>query len=160
MSVYDFSARLLSGEEVSLSRWRGQVLLVVNTASACGYTPQYAGLEDLYEQFGEDGLTVLGFPCNQFGAQEPGDAAEIESFCSLTYGVSFPMFAKIEVNGEGTHPLYAFLKKEKPGLLGSQGIKWNFTKFLTDRNGNVVARYAPKDEPAAIAADIEKVLGT
>ena len=157
-TVFDFTARTLAGQDRPLTDFRGQALLIVNVASKCGFTPQYAGLEALQQRFGGRGFSVLGFPCNQFGAQEPGDAAEIESFCSLTYGVSFPMFAKIEVNGEGTHPLYAFLKKEKPGLLGSQGIKWNFTKFLTDRDGNVVARYAPKDEPAAIATDIEKLL--
>ena len=157
-TVFDFTARTLAGQDRPLTDFRGQALLIVNVASKCGFTPQYAGLEALQQRFGGRGFSVLGCPCNQVGAQEPGDAAEIESFCSLTYGVSFPMFAKIEVNGEGTHPLYAFLKKEKPGLLGSQGIKWNFTKFLTDRDGNVVARYAPKDEPAAIATDIEKLL--
>src|SRR5277367_3348908 len=128
-TVFDFTAQTLAGQDRPLTDFSGQALLIVNVASKCGFTPQYAGLEALQQRFGERGFSVLGFPCNQFGAQEPGDAAEIETFCSLTYGVSFPMFAKIEVNGAGTHPLYAFLKKEKPGLLGSQGIKWNFTKF-------------------------------
>jgi len=158
MSVYDFSARLLSGEEVSLSRWRGQVLLVVNTASACGYTPQYAGLEDLYEQFGEDGLTVLGFPCNQFGGQEPGSSAEIAEFCAGKYRVSFPMFEKIEVNGPDAHPLFKYLKSEKAGLLGTESIKWNFTKFLVDRDGRPVARYAPGTKPEELEAPVRTLL--
>jgi glutathione peroxidase len=158
-TVFDFTAQTLAGQDRPLADFRGQALLIVNVASKCGFTPQYAGLEALQQRFGERGFSVLGFPCNQFGAQEPGDPTEIETFCSLTYGVSFPMFAKIEVNGEGTHPLYAFLKKQKPGLLGSQGIKWNFTKFLADRDGRVLARYAPNVEPEAIAADIDKALG-
>jgi glutathione peroxidase len=158
MSVHDFSARLLNGEEVSLSRWRGQVLLIVNTASACGFTPQYAGLEDLYEQFGGDGLTVLGFPCNQFGEQEPGDAAAISEFCARNYRVTFPLFEKIEVNGPDAHPLFHHLKKEKSGLLGTESIKWNFTKFLVDRGGKVVARYAPQTKPEELEGPIRKLL--
>jgi glutathione peroxidase len=157
-TVYDFSANTLSGQPKALSDFRGQVLLVVNVASKCGFTPQYTGLEALQKQYGERGFAVLGFPCNQFGAQEPGDAAEIQNFCSLTYDVTFPMFEKIEVNGEGTHPLYAFLKKEKKGLLGSEGIKWNFTKFLVGKDGEVIARYAPNATPESISGDIEKAL--
>lgn len=158
MSLYNFSATALTGQEVALSSYRGKVLLIVNTASRCGFTPQYEGLEQLYRQFRERGLEVLGFPCNQFGAQEPGDAAEIAKFCSLNYAVSFPMFARIEVNGEHAHPLYRFLKEAKPGLLGTEAIKWNFTKFLIDRNGAVIQRYAPATKPAEIARDIEALL--
>ncbi len=158
-SVYDFSARLLSGEEVSLDRYRGKVLLIVNVASKCGFTPQYAGLEALYRKHGGAGLVVLGFPCDQFGRQEPGDAAEIERFCSVNYGVTFPMFAKIEVNGPGAHPLYQFLKAQQPGILGTEGIKWNFTKFLVDREGRVAARYAPTDTPERIEREIAPLLG-
>lgn len=158
-SVYDFSAKTLPGPPKALADFRGQVLLIVNVASKCGFTPQYEGLEALQKRYEGRGFQVLGFPCNQFGAQEPGDAAEIGSFCSLTYGVTFPMFEKIEVNGEGTHPLYAFLKKQKKGLLGSEGIKWNFTKFLVGRDGQVIARYAPNATPESLAADIEKALG-
>ncbi|MDR3509906.1 MAG: glutathione peroxidase [Caulobacteraceae bacterium] len=157
-SVYEFKAKALDGQEKSLADYQGQVLLIVNTASKCGFTPQYEGLEALYRGHHAEGLTVLGFPCNQFGQQEPGDAAEIANFCSLTYHVTFPMFAKVEVNGPGTHPLWAFLKKAKAGLLGSQGIKWNFTKFLVDRSGKVVGRYAPTDKPEAIEADIKALL--
>ena len=157
-SVHDFSARLLSGEEVCLSRWRGRVLLIVNTASECGFTPQYAGLQTLYERLEPDGLTVLGFPCNQFGAQEPGGADEIGAFCETNYGVSFPMFEKIEVNGAHAHPLFQYLKKEERGLLGTEGIKWNFTKFLVGRDGEPVARYAPKTTPAELEAPIRKLL--
>ncbi|RVT89486.1 glutathione peroxidase [Sphingomonas crocodyli] len=157
-TVYDFSARSISGEEVSLDQYRGKVLLIVNTASKCGFTPQYDGLEKLHEELSDRGLVVLGFPCNQFGAQEPGDEAEIASFCRLSYDVKFPMFAKIDVNGDATHPLYKWLKTEAKGLLGSEGIKWNFTKFLIDRAGNVVDRYAPTTKPEAIRKDIEKLL--
>ena len=157
-SVYDFTANTLDGRPVSLADYRGKVLLIVNTASKCGFTPQYAGLEELYKRYQDQGLAVLGFPCNQFGAQEPGDAAEIANFCSLTYDVSFPMFAKIEVNGPAAHPLYQYLKKAKKGLLGSEGIKWNFTKFLIDKNGEVVARYAPTDKPEALDGVIQKLL--
>jgi len=156
--IYDFSARLLNGEEVSLSRWRGCVLLIVNTASACGFTPQYAGLEDLYEQFGDDGLVVLGFPCNQFGQQEPGDGRQIADFCARNYRITFPLFEKIEVNGPDAHPLFTWLKKEKSGLLGTESIKWNFTKFLVDRDGAVVARYAPQTKPEELEAPIRKLL--
>ncbi len=158
-TAYDFSATALDGENVALDRYKGTVLLIVNTASKCGFTPQYKGLEALHKEFGKRGFEVLGFPCNQFGAQEPGDAAEIRSFCALNYDVTFPMFAKIDVNGAQTHPLFAYLKQEQPGLLGSQGIKWNFTKFLIDRAGKVVARYAPTVRPEEIMANIEKALG-
>ena len=157
-SIYDFSANTLSGQPKPLSDFRGQALLIVNVASKCGFTPQYEGLEALQKRYAAQGFSVLGFPCNQFGAQEPGDAAEIASFCSLTYDVTFPMFAKIEVNGEGTDPLYAFLKTEKKGLLGSEGIKWNFTKFLVGKDGQVLARYAPNATPESLSGDIEKAL--
>jgi glutathione peroxidase len=157
-SVYDFSAQSLEGRPVSLSDYRGKVLLIVNTASKCGFTPQYEGLEALYKRYADKGLAVLGFPCNQFGAQEPGDAAEIANFCSLTYDVSFPMFAKIDVNGPEAHPLYQYLKKAKKGLLGSEGIKWNFTKFLIDKNGEVAGRYAPTEKPEALEGTIQKLL--
>lgn len=157
-SIYDFSATTIDGRELSLEEFKDKVLLIVNTASKCGFTPQYEGLEKLNRQYAARGLVVLGFPCNQFGAQEPGDAAEIANFCSLTYQVSFPMFAKVEVNGEGTHPLYRFLKEAKPGLLGTEAIKWNFTKFLVDRNGNVVERYAPASKPEELTKAIESLL--
>ena len=157
-TIYDFSARLLNGEETSLARWQGRVLLIVNTASACGFTPQYAGLEDLYEQFGDDGLTVLGFPCNQFGGQEPGTEAEIGAFCEKNYGVTFPMFAKVEVKGADAHQLFQYLTRAKPGLLGTEAIKWNFTKFLIDRDGEPVARYAPQTKPEELEKTIEKYL--
>lgn len=158
MSVYAFSAKTLEGKDKALSDFEGQVLLIVNVASQCGFTPQYAGLEALYRTYKDRGFAVLGFPCNQFGAQEPGDAAEIASFCSLTYDVDFPMFAKVEVNGAGAHPLYGYLKKEKKGLLGSEGIKWNFTKFLVGRDGEVVERFAPTVKPQDMASAIEKLL--
>jgi glutathione peroxidase len=158
MSVYDFAAETLDGKPAALADYRGQVLLIVNTASKCGFTPQYEGLEALYRKHKGKGFAVLGFPCNQFGAQEPGDAAEIANFCSLTYDVSFPMFAKIDVNGPQVHPLYAFLKKEKKGLLGSEGIKWNFTKFLIGRDGEVVERFAPTTKPEALESAVEKLL--
>jgi glutathione peroxidase len=158
MSVYDYSATRLDGTEESLDRYRGQVLLIVNTASQCGFTPQYAGLEALYDNLHHAGLTVLGFPCNQFGAQEPGAEAEIGQFCQKNYGVTFPMFAKIEVNGLGAHPLYKYLKDAKPGLLGSENIKWNFTKFLIDRNGEPVARYAPQTKPEELVEPIRTLL--
>jgi glutathione peroxidase len=157
-TAYDFAASTLDGQPKALSDYRGKVLLIVNVASKCGFTPQYAGLEALQRKYAERGLEVLGFPCNQFGAQEPGDAAEISSFCALTYEVSFPMFAKIEVNGEQAHPLYAFLKQEKPGLLGTEAIKWNFTKFLVGKDGKVAGRYAPNFKPEALEADIEALL--
>ena len=157
-SVYDFSATAIDGSETALEQYRGQALLIVNTASKCGFTGQYAGLEALYRQYTDKPFQVLGFPCNQFGSQEPGKAAEIASFCSMTYGVDFPMFDKVEVNGPGRHPLYAWLTSQKKGLLGTRDIKWNFTKFLTDREGRVVARYGPQVEPEAIRADIEKLI--
>ena len=158
MTVYDYSAQRLDGHEESLSDYRGRVLLIVNTASQCGFTPQYAGLESLYERLHGGGLAILGFPCNQFGAQEPGSEAEIGQFCLKNYGVTFPMFAKIEVNGERAHPLYKYLKDAKPGLLGTEAIKWNFTKFLIDRNGEPVARYAPQVKPDELEAPIRKLL--
>jgi glutathione peroxidase len=156
--VYDFSLTDIHGRPQSLGQYKDKVLLIVNTASQCGFTPQYKGLETLYKKMHARGLEVLGFPCNQFGAQEPGGEEEIESFCEVNYGVTFPMFAKIDVNGKNAAPLYEYLKTAKPGLLGSEAIKWNFTKFLVDRKGKVVERYAPKVEPEAIAADIEKLL--
>jgi glutathione peroxidase len=158
-AIYDFSARDIDGNERSLAEYRGRALLVVNVASKCGFTPQYKGLEALQREYGAQGFDVLGFPCDQFGHQEPGDEAAIRDFCSLTYDVSFPMFGKIDVNGEKAHPLYRWLKSEKRGLLGTEGIKWNFTKFLIDREGQVVDRYAPTDTPEKIAKDLPKVLG-
>ena len=156
-SIYDFSARSLAGEDTPLKRFEGKVLLVVNTASACGFTPQYKGLETLQQRYAARGFSVLGFPCNQFGRQEPGTAAQIEQFCSSNYAVSFPMFDKIEVNGDNAHPLYQYLRREKSGLLGS-AIKWNFTKFLIDRSGRVVGRYAPTTAPEQLTKDIEALL--
>ena len=156
--VYDYKAKSLDGREVALSDYQGKVMLIVNTASKCGFTPQYAGLEEIYRAYQGKGLTILGFPCNQFGHQEPGGAEEISAFCERNYGVTFPMFEKIEVNGANTHPLYQYLKVEKPGLLGTKNIKWNFTKFLVDRTGKVVARFAPTDTPARIRPEIEKLL--
>jgi glutathione peroxidase len=158
MSIYDFSAETLDGQPAPLSAYAGKVVLIVNTASKCGFTPQYAGLEALNRKHRDRGLVVLGFPCNQFGAQEPGDAAEIANFCSLTYEVDFPMMRKIDVNGPGTHPLYAWLKHEKKGFLGSEGVKWNFTKFLVDRKGEVVKRFAPTDTPQSLEGAIEALL--
>ena len=155
--IYDFTAKSLAGEDVSLKRFEGQVLLIVNTASACGFTPQYRGLEALHRQLGPRGFSVLGFPCNQFGSQEPGDARQIEQFCASNYAISFPMFAKIDVNGGQAHPLYQYLKSAKSGLLGSS-IKWNFTKFLIDRSGKVVARHAPTAKPEALTREIEALL--
>ncbi|HEX7271613.1 MAG TPA: glutathione peroxidase [Casimicrobiaceae bacterium] len=157
-SVYDFSVKDIHGKEQKLDRYKDKVMLIVNVASKCGYTPQYKGLEQLYEKLHSRGLEVLGFPCNQFGAQEPGTEKEIESFCELNYGVTFPLFAKIDVNGDGAAPLYKYLKKAKPGLLGTEAIKWNFTKFLVDRKGNVVERYGSNVEPQAMADDIQKLL--
>jgi glutathione peroxidase len=157
-TVYDFTARAIDGSERSLSDYRGQPLLIVNVASRCGFTPQYAGLEALYRKYADKGLVVLGFPCDQFGHQEPGDEAEIRSFCSTRYDVTFPMFAKIEVNGAEAHPLYQYLKQSAKGLLGTEAIKWNFTKFLVDRNGAVVKRYAPTDTPESIEQDLAGVL--
>jgi glutathione peroxidase len=157
-AITDFHVRAADGSDADLSAYAGQVLLIVNTASKCGFTPQYEGLEALHRRYATREFEVLGFPCNQFGAQEPGDAAEIARFCSLTYDVTFPVFAKIEVNGDGADPLYAELKRQAPGLLGSKAIKWNFTKFLVDRSGKVAGRYAPTTKPEDIAADIEKLL--
>jgi len=159
MSIYDLQADALDGKPVSFRRYKGKVLLIVNVASRCGFTPQYEGLEQLYRRHRKAGLEVLGFPCDQFGHQEPGDAEEIRRFCTTSYDVTFPLFAKIEVNGPGTHPLFALLKRARPGLLGSEGIKWNFTKFLVDRDGEVVARYAPTDTPEQIEKDILPLLG-
>ena len=157
-SIYDFSAETLDGRPAPLGDYRGKVVLIVNTASKCGFTGQYAGLEKLYKRFRDRGLVVLGFPCNQFGSQEPGNAAEIASFCSLTYDVQFPMMRKIDVNGPKAHPLYAYLKKAKKGVLGTESIKWNFTKFLVDRNGQVTSRFAPNVEPRALEGAIEALL--
>ena len=156
--IHDFSARTIEGAEQSLAAYRGKVLLIVNVASRCGFTPQYTGLEALQRKYADRGFAVLGFPCDQFGAQEPGDENEIKNFCRLNYDVTFPMFAKIEVNGAGAHPLYSHLKSSAKGLLGSESIKWNFTKCLVDRSGKVLKRYAPQDKPEAIAADIEAAL--
>lgn len=156
--IHQISATRLDGTPQSLADYAGKVLLIVNTASHCGFTPQYKGLEELYQRYRERGLVVLGFPCNQFGAQEPGSEAEIGSFCEKNYGVSFPMFAKIEVNGDNAHPLYRHLKQQARGLLGSEAIKWNFTKFLVSRDGAEIERYAPATAPAALAADIERLL--
>ena len=157
-SIYDFEAQSITGQPVALSEHRGKVLLIVNTASACGFTPQFAGLEELWQSFGVRGLVVVGFPSNQFGGQDPGANEEIASFCQLNYGVSFPMMAKVEVNGSGAHPLWKWLTAEAPGLLGSKAVKWNFTKFLVGRDGRVIKRYAPTDTPASLKADIEEAL--
>ena len=156
--IYDFAVKDIHGKEQKLERYRDKVMLIVNVASKCGFTPQYKGLEALYQKMHSRGLEVLGFPCNQFGAQEPGSEREIEQFCELNYGVTFPLFAKIDVNGGDAAPLYEYLKKARPGLLGTEAIKWNFTKFLVDRKGNVVERYGSNVEPETIAGDIEKLL--
>jgi glutathione peroxidase len=157
-SFYDLSAQRLDGSMQSLAELKGKVVLVVNVASKCGFTPQYAGLEALWRKYHQRGLVILGFPCNQFGHQEPGDAEDIGKFCSLTYDVTFPMFGKVDVNGAGTHPVYQHLKAEAPGVLGTEGIKWNFTKFLIDKSGKVVQRFAPTDKPEDLAKDIEQLL--
>ncbi|MBK1685341.1 glutathione peroxidase [Rhodoferax fermentans] len=157
-TVYDFEALSIDGKPVPLNQFKGQAMLIVNTASACGFTPQFAGLEKLHETYGAKGLVVLGFPCNQFGAQDSGSNGEIAQFCQRNYGVSFAMMAKIDVNGSGAHPLYQWLCKEAPGLLGSKAIKWNFTKFLVGKDGAVLKRYAPTDTPASLAKDIEAAL--
>jgi len=159
MNVYDFSARRIDGTDESLERYRGLALLIVNVASRCGFTPQYKGLQALHERYAPRGFAVLGFPCDQFGHQEPGSEAEIAQFCELNYGIRFPLYGKIEVNGEGAHPLYRYLKHARPGLLGSEAIKWNFTKFLVDRDGTVVRRYGPNDTPAQIENDVLPLLG-
>ncbi len=156
--VDDFEVLQINGQPLSLRQFKGRVLLIVNTASACGFTPQFAGLEALHKTYGPQGLVVLGFPCNQFGAQDPGSNDEIAAFCQLNYGVSFPMMARIEVNGANAHPLYQWLEAEAPGLLGSKSIKWNFTKFLLGKDGTVLKRYAPTDTPASLASDIEAAL--
>ncbi|WP_151174004.1 glutathione peroxidase [Pseudoalteromonas ruthenica] len=158
MSIYQFNAVNNRGEQVSLEQYRGKVLLIANTASKCGFTPQYQGLNALYQDFENKGLVVLAFPCNQFGAQEPGDDAQISEFCELNYGVSFPVMTKVDVNGADAHPLFSYLKQQAPGVLGSKAIKWNFTKFLVDQQGQVVKRYAPTTKPEAIRADIEQLL--
>jgi len=158
MTVHDYSARTIDGEDRKLSDYKGKVMVIVNTASKCGFTPQYKGLETMFREFRGKGLVVLGFPCDQFGHQEPGDENEIKQFCSLNYDVSFPMFSKVDVNGDHAHPLFKYLKNEAPGLLGSRGIKWNFTKFLVDKSGKVVKRYGSIDKPESMIKDIEKLL--
>jgi glutathione peroxidase len=158
MSIYNFQAQSIDGQNVDLSRYRGQVMLIVNTASACGFTPQFTGLEKLHQQYGPQGLAVIGFPCNQFASQDPGDNEQIAGFCQRNYGVSFQMMGKIDVNGNNAHPLYQWLKQEAPGFLGTEGIKWNFTKFLIGRDGRVIKRYAPQDTPEKIAKDVEAAL--
>jgi glutathione peroxidase len=158
MNVYDFEAKTIEGQAQRLDTYRGKPLLIVNVASKCGFTPQYKGLEAMYRKLRDRGLVVLGFPCDQFGHQEPGDESEIQSFCSTTYDVSFPMFAKVEVNGPNAHPLYQHLKSASPGVLGTEGIKWNFTKFLIDKNGEVVKRYGSVDTPEKIEKDVERLL--
>ena len=158
-SLFDIPVATLAGDMTDLSSFRGKVLLIVNTASQCGFTPQYAGLETLYKKYKDQGFAVLGFPCNQFGAQEPGDSAEIANFCEKNYGVTFPMFGKVDVNGPGAHPLFVKLKGEAPGILGTEGIKWNFTKFLLDKKGSVVSRHAPTTSPDMLEAEIGTLLG-
>jgi glutathione peroxidase len=158
MSTYDFTAQDIAGKEVDLAQYKGKVLLIVNTASNCGFTPQYKGLEQVYEQFKDQGAVVLGFPCNQFGGQEPKGEAEIGAFCEKNFGVTFPLFSKVDVNGASAHPLFQHLKKAAPGLLGTEGIKWNFTKFLIKKDGSVYKRYAPNTTPQELVADIEKLL--
>ncbi len=158
MSLYDFDAQSIDNQTVPLLRYKGQVMLIINTASACGFTPQFTGLEKLHKTYGDQGLTILGFPCNQFASQDPGDNAQIANFCQKNYGVSFQMMSKIKVNGSDAHPLYQWLTAEAPGILGSKGIKWNFTKFLIGRDGRVIKRYAPQDSPERIAKDIEAAL--
>ena len=157
-SIYDFEARQINGQDIALSEYRGKVMLIVNTASKCGFTPQFGGLEELHKAYTGKGLVVLGFPCNQFGSQDPGADGEIAEFCQVNYGVSFPMMSKIDVNGPAAHPLYKWLSAEAPGLLGSKSIKWNFTKFLVGKDGQVIRRYAPTDKPADLAKDVEAAL--
>ncbi len=158
MSVYSYSVKTIKGEEVSLEQYKGKVLVIVNTASKCGFTPQYKGLQELYEKYKDRGVEILGFPCNQFGGQEPGSEPEIESFCELNYGVAFPMFAKVDVKGDHADPLFAYLASEAPGLLGSKGIKWNFTKFLVNKEGAVVKRFAPQTAPADLEKELEALI--
>jgi len=160
MNVYDFKAKTIDGKEISLQDFKGKALLIVNVASKCGFTGQYEGLENLYKKHKDQGFEILGFPCNQFGSQESGSEAEIKSFCSLTYGVDFPMFSKVDVNGANAHPLYKYLTSEKPGILGTEAIKWNFTKFLIGKDGEPVKRYGSADKPESLEADVEKVLKT
>lgn len=157
-NFFELSAKNAQGQEASFSQYKGKVVLIVNVASKCGFTPQYKGLEALYREYKDKGLVILGFPCNQFGAQEPGNEQEIQQFCSLTYDVSFPIMTKVEVNGDGTHPVYQFLKAQAPGVLGTEAIKWNFTKFLVDKEGHVVTRFAPNVEPSDLKNDIQKLL--
>ncbi|WP_057912713.1 glutathione peroxidase [Peribacillus muralis] len=158
MSIYEFEVIKINGETISLEEYRGKVMLIVNTASKCGFSPQYDDLQSLYVQYKEDGLVVLGFPCNQFLNQEPGDDLEIDSYCKLNHGVTFPMFAKVNVNGKEAHPLFSYLAENAPGLMGSKSIKWNFTKFLIDRDGKIVSRYAPKTKPLELESDLKKLL--
>ena len=158
MSIYDFDARQIDGKTVPLNQYKGKAMLIVNTASACGFTPQFGGLEELHKQYADKGLVVLGFPCNQFGGQDPGSNEEIQSFCQLNYGVTFPMMEKIDVNGADADPLFKYLSAEAPGLLGSKAIKWNFTKFLVGKDGEVIKRYGPQEAPKGIGKDIEKAL--
>ncbi|GMB08212.1 glutathione peroxidase [Thermolongibacillus altinsuensis] len=158
MSIYDFTVKTIRGEEKSMADYKGKVLLIVNTASKCGFTPQYKELQELYDEYKDKGFEVLGFPCNQFGQQEPGTESEIESFCQVNYGVTFPMFAKVDVNGEHAHPLFVYLTEKAPGIFGTKIIKWNFTKFLVDKNGNVVGRFAPQTKPSDLKGEIEKLL--
>lgn len=157
-TIYDFEVETIKGETSTLAPYKEKVMLIVNVASKCGFTPQYEGLETLYQNYKDRGLVVLGFPCNQFKSQEPGTEQEIQNFCTVNFGVTFPLFSKIDVNGDNTHPLYAYLKSQRPGLLGSESIKWNFTKFLVDREGNVIERYASATKPKEIAKDIERLL--
>ncbi|MFD5263414.1 glutathione peroxidase [Bacillus wiedmannii] len=159
MTVYDFSAKTITGEEKSLQDYEGKALLIVNVASKCGFTPQYKGLQELYDKYKDQGLEILGFPCNQFGGQEPGTEADITSFCELNYGVNFPMFAKVDVKGDKAHPLYTYMTEQAPGLLGMKAVKWNFTKFLIGKDGKVVGRFAPQTKPVDLEVEIEKVLG-
>ncbi|WHY31200.1 glutathione peroxidase [Bacillus wiedmannii] len=159
MTVYDFSAKTITGEEKSLQDYEGKALLIVNVASKCGFTPQYKGLQEVYDKYKDQGLEILGFPCNQFGGQEPGTEADITSFCELNYGVNFPMFAKIDVKGDKAHPLYTYMTEQAPGLFGMKAVKWNFTKFLIGKDGKVVGRFAPQTKPVDLEVEIEKVLG-
>ncbi|MGE6959071.1 glutathione peroxidase [Bacillus thuringiensis] len=159
MTVYDFSAKTITGEEKSLKDYKGKALLIVNVASKCGFTPQYKGLQEVYDKYKDQGLEILGFPCNQFGGQEPGTEADITSFCELNYGVNFPMFAKVDVKGDKAHPLYTYMIEQAPGLLGMKAVKWNFTKFLIGKDGKVVGRFAPQTKPVDLEVEIEKVLG-
>ncbi|MGW8425075.1 MULTISPECIES: glutathione peroxidase [Bacillaceae] len=158
MSIYEFEVNKINGETISLEEYRGKVMIIVNTASKCGFSPQYDDLQSLYVRYKEDGVVVLGFPCNQFLNQEPGDDLEIDSYCKLNHGITFPMFAKVNVNGKEAHPLFSYLTENAPGVMGSKSIKWNFTKFLIDRNGNIVSRYAPKTKPLEMEEDIKKLL--